>query len=164
MSRGRRRPGSCSSERRNARAGVVAPEAAAEHAGGARSRPCRISRSGLTIGCSIPIPTPLFDIPSHVVQTITVGRKCSDRSRAPVGCPFCVKRVISVRSQVVTIIGGVAVVVRQVLSRWCRPTETAARSALLAPPSPTPPPSAAGSLPPPCSYTPCRNPPFDTRS
>ena len=43
------------------------PVAASAHAAVARSRPCWISRSRLTIGRSIPIPAPLKDIPCHIV-------------------------------------------------------------------------------------------------
>src|ERR1700677_991647 len=84
--------------------GVDDPEAAARNAVGPRCRACWISSSWLTIRRPIPIPTPLHDIPSHVVKALSVRCKIAHRTR--VGRrPGIEEGVEAVRSQ----IGGIIV-------------------------------------------------------
>src|SRR5207302_1383745 len=76
---------------------VVNPIAAAQNTVASGCRSVGITASG--IGCAIPIPTPLADIPDHVVQTITVRCKGSHRTRGGRGSAHTSNGVEAVRPQ-----------------------------------------------------------------
>ena len=59
---------------------VVVPTGTANHAARARTRPSRVSLSGLFISTT-PVPSPLPHIPGHVIQPIPVGFIGSNRHR-----------------------------------------------------------------------------------
>src|ERR1019366_6440978 len=114
--------------------GVVAPKAA-PHDTVARSWPCsrwipasqiraarRIRRS------RIPVPTPLDYIPRHVIQTIPVRRKGPHRTRVW-EATVEVGVVATIRTQVITVTGGVGVVVGLTFRDDIAPRKTVARQA-----------------------------------
>ena len=100
-------------DRRPAVVRGVAPTAAPIHT--ARACRCTSWISPSSIRAPIPIPTPLGDIPRHVVKPITVRRKgphwtcrLGRSSNAPDG-------VVAIRSQIIAVTGGHCVVVGQFL-------------------------------------------------
>ena len=90
--------------------GVVTPIAAPQDAAaaGVGRRAAWVGAAG--VGCAVPVPAPLLDISRHVAKPISVWREVSHRAGVRIAAEF-EGGIIGVRSQIVTVVFCVAIVI-----------------------------------------------------